>query len=61
MTEQYIAGWNQRIVNPNAKLPRNTKANEQFLTGYYDCNTAINAEIARAIAEYRNPVAQNLL
>lgn len=61
MNELYKAGWNQRITNPSAKLPRDSKKTEQFLAGYYACNKFISNEIAQAILECRNPVAPALL
>jgi hypothetical protein len=52
-SQEYKNGWNLRLVDANAKLPRSCKKNEEFLNGFWDCNSAVMKEIAIGIRESR--------
>lgn len=56
MDEMYISGWNARVANANAKLPRRCPANESYIRGFWDCDTAFAEAIADSILTGTNPV-----
>ena len=53
--EQYKSGWNLRVANANAKLPRDCKKNAEFLVGFWDCNSAFMKAVADAVKTGNNP------
>lgn len=61
MNEQYKSGWNLRVNDANAKLPRNSKKNEEFLQGFWDCNDKFMIAISRSIQEGKAPVYPELI
>lgn len=56
-SQQYKAGWNLRLQDANAKLPRNVPKNYEFLDGFADCNSACVA----LMAEYMRSDATGLV
>ena len=55
-SELFKAGWNLRVENADAKLPRDCKKNQEFIDGFRACESKFMEAIALSIRTQSNPV-----